>query len=155
MNLKTAQIAWNIAMEHMQVGKALQGISSVDVDDYNAAKKDAFKLVYGKIMRVIDMPVSADTTEFLSKMLDEERPESKPECSSIPMIERVRDFVRSRVYSATPVATSLRAADVLERARSMRVDSPNLNEACAEIAILQDRIRVLEKALRNAAIELP
>jgi hypothetical protein len=37
----------------------------------------------------------------------------------------------------------------------MRVDSPNLNEACAEIAILQDRIRVLEKALRNAAIELP
>ena len=75
MNKKAAQIAWNIAMEHNQVGKALQVVSSVDVDDYIAAKKEAFKLVYSKVLRVIDMPVSADWTEFLSNMLGEERPD--------------------------------------------------------------------------------
>lgn len=157
MNKKAAQIAWNIAMEHNQVGKALQVVSSVDVDDYIAAKKEAFKLVYSKVLRVIDMPVSADWTEFLSNMLGEERPDSRPAHTINPMIERLQNFLyRVRfVFSPDRVLKSVRREDVLARARGMQVTPANLNEACAEILILQDRIRMLENTLHNAAIELP
>jgi hypothetical protein len=141
VNLKAAVIAWTIAMEHNAVYKGLSPlVHPKDDDEYDTEKKRFFRVMYKTVARILEAPNAANDylTEFWARTLGEERPEH----TGSPLAE-------SRTFP-TPV----RADDVLARARGMQVNPPNLNEACAEIATLQDRVRLLEKTLQQACIEM-
>ena len=176
MNQKAAEIAWEIAMEHNRVFQALTSVvSPTDDDDYTAAKQRAFRIIYRIVTRVIDTPTTDYAKEFLSRTLDKGTPD---EWRPVPLMH-LSDLKKANAHIAKlqirvkvleeaqreeqpgsrreqgSAATAVRAEDVLAKARSMQVNPPNLNEACAEIAILQSRLRLLEKTLQQACIELP
>ena len=75
------------------------------------------------------------------------------------MIERVRDFFHSHSEFFDPrpeIGEFLVELGNTPESRTMPpLHPPNLKKAYAEIATLQVRVRVLERALREAGIELP
>ena len=155
MNLKAAEIAWRLAMEHNQLHKALTVVCKADDDEYDAVKKKFYRWIYQMIVRILEAPQADDQfREFLSRTLGEEPPYRT---RRTPMFRLRNPFTRLRnlIHSCFYVSTVVKRENALARARRMEVNPPDLNKARAEILMLQDRIRQLEKALYDASIAVP
>jgi hypothetical protein len=75
MNLKAAEIAWMLAMEHNRLHKALTAICKPkDDEEYNVLKKRFFRSMYRMTVQILEAPDTANEQfkEFLSRTLDEE-----------------------------------------------------------------------------------
>ncbi len=75
MNLKAAEIAWLLAMEHNRLHKALTAVvQTKDNEEYDVLKKRFFRWLYRNIVRILEAPDTANEQfkEFLSRTLDEE-----------------------------------------------------------------------------------